>query len=56
MKTGNRISKKLLAAVLLSVCAALAAPQTARSVTLTGGAALTESASVNNDFLLTSAV
>ena len=51
MKTGNLFPKKLPAAVLLFVCAALAAPQTALPVTLTGGATLTESTSVNNDYL-----
>ena len=51
MKTESLFSKKLVAAVLLSVCAALAAPQTARSATLTGSVTLTESTSVNDDFL-----
>ena len=51
MKTRNLFSKKLLAGVLLFVCAAVAAPQTAGSATLTGGVTLTESTSVNDDFL-----
>ena len=51
MKTRSLFPKKFLAAVLLSVCAALAAPQTALTVTLTQAQKLTATTPAANDFL-----